>query len=72
MLKVVVLINNKCYRREIPEKKDHDGYYILPKDHYSAGWVHRVWGIEWDDLDPLTVPTPNELLRFQITGEKLS
>ena len=57
ILKVVVVTENGL-RRTILNKKDikmsdNDYQMILPDKHYSAGWAHRVWDINWNELPEL-------------------
>lgn len=51
--RVVVARNGKIYRAELSdtEVERKGNQIVLPKDMYSAGFVERVWSIEWDSLE---------------------
>ena len=68
MHRVVVLLNSDCYRRRLDLETSKYGYYVLPHNHYSAGYIERVWNIDWEELDPLPVPSVKDLLNRQLTG----
>ena len=61
---VVFLRDAKMYRRIIPDKdiiRNDTGQYILPRNHFSLGWIERVWGIDANTLPLLEFPTKNEI-----------
>ena len=38
-----------------------NGKFCLPRSHFSAGWMDRVWGIDWEKLPFIRFPTETEL-----------
>jgi len=71
MLRVVFLNKGKCYRRELCKNTIavNSGQYKLPHNHYSAGYIERVWGARWHDFPAFTIPSVQTLLDIQITGK---
>ena len=65
-MRVVFVKNHQLYQRIIPEervRKNSSGQYILPRNHFSAGWMERVWGVNANDLPSLSFPTSEEIIR---------
>ena len=62
---VVFLKNSELFRRIIREEcvnKNEFGQYVLPRNHFSTGWVERVWGIDVNNLPLMEFPTQNDIL----------
>ena len=52
------------YKRIIPDKdiiRNEVGQYILPRNHFSLGWIERVWGVDTTILPHLEFPTKSEI-----------
>ena len=51
-IKVFVFDKKKWYRRILSEKeyrKNRNGQIELPANHYSRGYIRRVYGLDWND-----------------------
>ena len=52
--KLVVIIKGQAFAYEAKLPESTCGGYVLPEGHHSAGWVERVWGLDWNELPKFT------------------